>query len=217
MNILRSFIVLFVLMSVISMSILPVSAPGLTLSLSSSSLEKNKPAAYTGSMIFNSTAPDIQYRYLKVIIPEKYEMTYPVAGTLMGTFTISEGTNDKVRIRMYSTGTTPQKVKFNFSINGGAYNDFNPSFVQETGLVYNYSYNSNILRYLEPSNANGGVGYVEFVLGSLGPVTKLNKVMVESVALKNPSAGTYTWNAEARDVSGSSSNVSSGSFSVTIT
>ena len=218
MKILRSFIISFVLLSFLSMSILPVSSDDPLFAVITPIFSQAYESVgysdpnYIGTM--NIPTGVTNYYYLKVTIPANYTLIYPTLDNLMGTFTFNGSNN--LRIRMFSTGVTPNKVKFNYSINNQPFIDFSPSFSQD-GSVYIYSHNSKTLRFLEPDSINNVDGYVEFELGTLGPLTSGNIVTVDMTpgTVRNPSfRKDYSWNAEARTAKGGSGTIST--ISVTI-
>ncbi|MBU3966447.1 MAG: hypothetical protein KKG76_03585 [Euryarchaeota archaeon] len=213
MKILRSFIVSFVLLSVLSMSILLVSAIGpLIVTIDPISSVKGLSPAYTGTMNFTS-GDTTDYFYLKVTIPDDYKIHTGGANTEMGNFTIS----DKVKIKMISTGTD-NIVRFEYSINGGiSYTPITGTLNLNQNGITSITYNTNNLTFYKPANEKNR--YLEFELGTLGPIKSTKTVIVKMVSgsLTNPTTSQlYTWLATAK-VNKNAPQESTGSATVTIT
>lgn len=217
MKILRSFVVSFVLLLVLSMSISAVSSPTLTVDiLPSTGSPGITNVSYTGNMQFQPT-DNIDYYYLELTIPNGYTLNYKTpSNSIMGTFTIS----DIVNIRMKSATSGPgsyRSVKFEYLIPG--YSEYIPipgEMDISSNLEQSISFKTtNILKFKQPKTND--VGYVKFELGTFGPVKSGNTVTVvlNDGALINPSANTYTWTAKAKNSVGAL-NDSYGSDTVTI-
>lgn len=202
MKISRSFIVSFVLLSVLSISILAVSADFITIDPDSSTVDGTE--NYIGTM----TIPYDSY-YLRLDIPNGFVInTGTNSGDIVGTFTIS----DKVTIQMYSTGSN-NVVWFGYLINDGPITNI-PGTLD---LNKNDDEIAHITNTLKFHNNNNIDRYLEFLLTTLGPIKGGSTVTVDMTdgILKNPStAGDYYWNAA---VTGGATVTLTGGATVTIT